>query len=186
MKQEHKRLTMNRKGAIELSMTTVVIIVLAMTMLILGLVLVRTIFQGAQYNVESINDKVRGEINKLFTEEAQKIVVYLPSEGAKIKQGETYGIQVAVKNIESTTQSWTYKVSVAEMGGCPSTTNPMTWINLGKAGTMKAISGETIYQTVRFIPPLTAPLCSVRYSIDISAGTTLYASTTFDIQIQSR
>jgi hypothetical protein len=178
---------MNRKGAIELSMTTVVIIVLSMTMLILGLVLVRTIFQGAQYNVENINDKVRGEINKLFTEEAQKIVVYLPAEGAKIKQGESYAIQVAIKNIEATPQTWTFKTSVAEMGGCPATTNPMTWISLGKSLTMpQATSGETKYQTVKFIPPLTAPLCSVRFNIDVSSSAGLYASTSFDVQIQSK
>ena len=66
----------SKKGAIELSMTTVVVIVLAMTMLILGLTLIRTIFTGAQYNVQSINDKVRGEINSLFLENAdQKIIV---------------------------------------------------------------------------------------------------------------
>ena len=185
MKKEHKQLTMNRKGAIELSMTTVVIIVLSMTMLILGLVLVRTIFQGAQYNVQSINDKVRGEINKLFTEEAQKIVVYLPVEGAKIKQGESYGVVFAVKNIETTEQSLTYKVSVSEMGGCPATTNPMTWISLGKTGTFKVSSGDTMPVIIKFIPPLTTPLCSVRYNIDVT-GVTHYASILFDVQIQSK
>jgi hypothetical protein len=183
-KEEDKM--MNRKGAIELSMTTVVIIVLAMTMLILGLVLVRTIFTGATYNVQSINDKVRGEINKLFTEEAQKIVVYLPAEGAAIKQSESYGVVFAVKNIEMTPQTFNYKVSVSEMGGCPSTTNPMTWISLGKAGTFNAASGDTNPIIVKFIPAATAPLCSVRFNIDVTEGTATYASTSFDVQITSK
>ena len=37
-----------KKGAIELSMTTIVILVLAMSMLILGLVLIKAIFTGAK------------------------------------------------------------------------------------------------------------------------------------------
>ena len=43
-----------KKGAMELSMGTIVILVLAMSMLILGLVLIRTIFMGAKYNVQTI------------------------------------------------------------------------------------------------------------------------------------
>ena len=55
-----------KKGAIELSIGTIVIVVLAMSMLILGLVLVRTIFAGATYNVQQMNDKVKDQINQLF------------------------------------------------------------------------------------------------------------------------
>src|SRR3990167_4325944 len=55
--------SLNKKAALELSIGTIVILVLAMSMLILGLVLVRTIFTGAKYNVETMNDKVRDQIN---------------------------------------------------------------------------------------------------------------------------
>ena len=58
----------NKKAAIELSIGTVVIIVLAMSMLILGLVLIRNIFTGATESVDQINDNVRSEIIKLFQE----------------------------------------------------------------------------------------------------------------------
>ena len=45
---------MQKRGAMELSIGTIVIIVLAMSMLILGLVLIRTIFTGAKYNIDTI------------------------------------------------------------------------------------------------------------------------------------
>jgi len=50
----------NRRAAMEMSVGTIVTIVLLMTVLILGLVLVRTIFSSAKYNVDVIDEKIRG------------------------------------------------------------------------------------------------------------------------------
>lgn len=78
----------NKKAAIELSIGTVVIIVIAMTMLIMGIVLVRNIFSGATDSVNSLNDKVRSEITNLFTEEGSKIAIRLGADKiAKVKSG---------------------------------------------------------------------------------------------------
>jgi len=80
---------MNRKkGALELSMGTIVIVVLAMTMVILGLVLVRTIFSGATESVTDLNAEVREEIVNLFADEDDNVIVKLGSQKtAKIKPG---------------------------------------------------------------------------------------------------
>ena len=88
----------NKKAAIELSVGTIVIIVIAMTMLIMGIVLVRNIFGGATASVTSLNDKVKSEIASLFTEEGEKIVIY--GAGAdrtiKIKRGtESFGFVIS-------------------------------------------------------------------------------------------
>jgi len=56
----------NKKGAIELSIGTIVIIVISLTMLILGIVLVRSIMCGAIGLTVNLNDRVKGEVNKLF------------------------------------------------------------------------------------------------------------------------
>ncbi len=55
-----------KKAALELSVSTIVVIVIAVSMLILGLVLVRSIMCGAISLTGDINSKVHGEINKLF------------------------------------------------------------------------------------------------------------------------
>src|SRR3989344_8659617 len=84
-----KKTTINKKAAIELSIGTVVIIVLAMSMLILGLVLVRNIFTGAIDSVNDLDGKVKGEISNLFTEEGSKIAIRLGSDKtANIKAGK--------------------------------------------------------------------------------------------------
>lgn len=56
----------NRKGAIELSMTTIVIVVLSLTLLIMGFVLIRNIMCGAIYLTQDINDKAREQVVSLF------------------------------------------------------------------------------------------------------------------------
>jgi len=63
-----------RKGALELSIGTVVIIVLAMTMLILGMVLIRSIMCGAVNLVTITEGKVKGEIDKLFQSSGSEVV----------------------------------------------------------------------------------------------------------------
>jgi len=64
-----------RLGAIELSIGTVVIIVLAMSMLILGIVLIRNIFGSATTAITEIDQGVKNEINKLFSENEEKTLV---------------------------------------------------------------------------------------------------------------
>lgn len=61
-----KRLKSNRSGAIEMSIGTIVIIVIAVTMLIFGIVFVRNIMCSAISLTSDLNDNVKGEITKLF------------------------------------------------------------------------------------------------------------------------
>ena len=51
-----------------MSVGTIVTIVLLMAMLVLGLVLVRTIFTGSTENIKDIDRKVKDQITKLFAE----------------------------------------------------------------------------------------------------------------------
>ena len=78
----------NREGALELSIGTIVVIVIGMSMLILGLVLVRTIFSGATQSIDSLNDQVQSEILGLFGDGNGNLVIKLGSaDTAKVKPG---------------------------------------------------------------------------------------------------
>ena len=55
----------NKKAAMEMSVGTIVTIVLLMTVLILGLVMIRTIFKGSIENINSVDQSVKNEINKI-------------------------------------------------------------------------------------------------------------------------
>ena len=174
-----------KKGAIELSIGTIVIIVL-------GLVLVRTIFTGATGNVDQMNDKVKDEINKLFVED-KKTVVYLPNQIARIKQNEDWGVAFAIKNLAKGTaesSSFMYDVVVFDPDirtKCGVGERDIeAWIQTGKSETVQVAPGDTLYRIVRFIIPEGAPLCTVRFNIVAKRDNTHYATDFFDVEVLAK
>jgi len=180
---------LNKKGAIELSIGTIVIIVLAMSMLILGMVLVKNIFSGSSQNVLQMNDKVRDQINKLFVED-KKTVVYLPNQIAEIKQNEDWGVAFGVKNLAKGTADaakLSYEVTVSDpdvLKKCGLADRDIEgWIKTGRADEMTLSPGESYLGIVRFFIPENSPLCTVRFHIDVMKGTAPYATDFFDIEV---
>lgn len=115
----------NKKGAIELSIGTIVIIVLAMSMLILGIILVRNIFKGSTNSVDELNSKVRSEIRTLFsTNKDSDIIVLLGSDKtARIEQGtEKFGIAFGARTFDGSSANsrnrMQYTLSLDENGDC--------------------------------------------------------------------
>lgn len=62
------------KNGFEMSINTIVILVIAVTMLILGIVLVKTIMCGAMNLAASTNEGAQAQIDKLFGEEKGDVV----------------------------------------------------------------------------------------------------------------
>jgi hypothetical protein len=183
---------MEKKGAMELSISTIVVIVLAMAMLILGLVLVNSIFKGAKYNVDTINNKVSDEIGKLFVED-KKIVVYLANQKADIKQGSDWGVAFGVKNLKpgsSQGSKFSYKVEVANPSEVKENCHinekdAMSWIKAGKESNIQIAPGAVQPWLIRFQIPEGAPLCIVRYNINVNADNEFYSAESFDVNIQA-
>ena len=142
----------NKKAAFELSIGTIVILVLAMSMLILGLILIRTIFTGAKYNVETMNKKVEAEINKLFVED-QRAVLYLPNRIAEIKQGKEFGLGFGIQNAIAT-QKFRWQVQIADdeiRRKCgASEQEAEDWIVTGGSGSADIASGQKYADIIRF------------------------------------
>lgn len=179
-----------KRAAMEMSVGTIVTIVLLMTVLILGLVLVRTIFSSAKYNVDVIDEKIRGEINKLFAED-KPLIVYLPNQKAEIKQGEEWGIAWAVKNLETGTtesSSLTYEVTASNTQACGITEEVATaYINPGQKETagIPLRPGQVNYEISRVNIPQIAPLCTLRYRINTQLDGVDYYSSFFDVKIEA-
>ncbi len=142
----------NKKAALEMSIGTIVILVLAMSMLILGLVLVRTIFTGAKYNVETMNKKVEAEINKLFVED-QRAVLYLPNRIAEVKQGDEFGLGFGIQNTIAT-QKFRWQVQVDDDNirkKCGvSEKEAEDWITTGGSGSVDVASGQKYTDVIRY------------------------------------
>lgn len=184
--------SINEKGALELSIGTIVILVLGMSMLILGLVLVRTIFTGAQYNVDQINKNVEAEINKLFDETSGRaIAIYLPNSEAEIKKGKSFGVAFGIKNDvqgESEASQFTYAVkAVSIQEGCRGLdlTTADKYVILRRTGTFSLLPGADAYlNTVKIQPPESAPLCEIGYELQVQRNNQPYGIAPFTVVIK--
>lgn len=179
------------KGAIEMSIGTIVIIVLAMSMLILGMVLVKNIFSGASENVLSMNAGVQDKINKLFTED-KRTVVYLSNQIAHINQNEEWGVAFGIKNLGRGTAEasrFHYETSVSDpdvRSKCGIGERDIeSWIQTGRADDATIAPGQNYFGIVRFMIPENAPLCTVRFHIDVTKDNTPYATEFFDIEVEA-
>jgi len=179
----------DKKGAIELSIGTIVIIVLAMSMLILGMVLIKNIFTGSSENVLQMNDQVKDEINKLFVED-KRTVVYLPNQIAKIRQNEDWGIAFGIKNLargSAEVGQFAYTITVSD----PDVRTKCgigeaaieSWMITGRADSNTLSPGQVWPGIVRFLIPENAPLCTVRFHIDVTMDNTPYATDFFDVEV---
>jgi hypothetical protein len=176
----------NKKG-IELGINTIVILVLLMSVLILGLVLIRSIFTSAIHNVETIDNKVRDEINKLFVED-KRTVVYLANQEAKIKQGNSWGVAFGLTNLKSGTsesERFTYIVKASDPDikrKCGITEKEAeSWITTGRTDTISIGPGNFYYGLVRFAIPETSPLCTIRFHLETKVEGEIYDTNFFDI-----
>lgn len=182
----------NKKAALEMSISTVVVLVIGMSMLILGLVLVRSIFSGAKYNVDKINEGVESEINRLFDEEGGKeVIIYLQKQEAKIDKGERFGVAFGIKNTvrgEAEASTFTYEFkSTSVQQGCSGldTAKADQYLILGKTGSVSLLPGsKPYYDTLTIFPPDTAPLCEVRYVLEVKRNGQPYSSVPFTVVLQ--
>ena len=117
----------DKRGGFELSVTTLVIIVIAVVLLILGLAFLRRIFGVATESVSVLDEQVKNKLKTMFGEEVGNIVVYNPE--VNIKPG-TNGFRMAVGG-----RTWTgntieddhlsFEVTVDNVN-CPG--NPEDWV----------------------------------------------------------
>lgn len=183
----------NRKAAMEMSVGTIVTIVLLVTVLILGIVLIKNIFSSAKGVIDLTDQQLRSEINKLFSEE-NKISIYPSTRYIEVKQSNTDGVGVGIKNLltgASGDKKFGYVVAASDAeletkcGITPEVAE--SWIVTGKAEEDIPIpSGDFSTQKVLFEIPVGAPLCTIRFRINVNADGDAYATDFFDMKIKSK
>ena len=179
----------NRKAAMELTMGTMVTIVLLVMALILGIFLVQKIFTGAVDVVGLTQQQLESEVNRLFAEE-QKMVIYPSTRFVEIEQGEIGGVGIGIKNLlegVTGTQTFSYEVVVSDASNCVETPEQIeTWITTGKAEQNIPVPvGELSAQKVLIQPPVGSSLCTARFRVNVKAGETAYATDFFDVKIEA-
>lgn len=171
----------------EMSVGTIVTIVLLMSVLILGIFLVQKIFGSATNAIDSVDRKVNDEINKLFTDDGEKKLVVFP-ERPVLKKGKTGGVGISIRNTGQTSETYNYVV-VWESDDCNFGKNRAEdLIALGDTGVGISLSSGSSMDSakdLRFRISEETPLCLIRYTLTVfqSNGDT-YTQKDIDLEIK--
>ena len=187
-----KNILQNKKAEMEMSVGTIVTLVLLMTALILGLIMTKTIFQTSTDNIKTIDQNVKNEINKLFSADDTKQIIIIPdSKMITLKKGESdAGFGFSIRNTGTEDGVFTYTVKATE-SSCKTVSldKADSYIALGAQGQDITIAPSSIMQDpifVRFSVPSTAPACQIRYLVNVQEGGQTYGSSVgIDVTIQS-
>ena len=177
-----------------MSVGTIVTIVLLMTVLILGLVLVRTIFTGSVDAIKGINQGIKAEIQKIFNQDnLKKMVVYPDVPVMTIKKGsDDFGFGFAIRNLNEESSSFSYDISATDTS-CPNSMRldaADKLISVRKEGNNIEIPASSIMENPIFVPfniPETAPACTIGYTLQVYEGSRSnpYTSAFINLKIQS-
>jgi len=175
---ELRKLT--KRGAIELSVGTVVIIVLAMSMLILGIVLIRNIFSGATTSITQIDQGVKNEINQLFSQNQDRKLILFPTTGiVEIEQGsQDSGFAISIRNTaDSADKDFSFEVESDSEGSCsedPLASGGPVRIITGQEGSIKLPPNTAMENPIhiRFGVDDTAPTCTFRVKVSVTESAT--------------
>lgn len=182
----------NKKAAVELSIGTIVIIVLAMSMLILGIMLVRNIFTSGIDIVRMTDQELKDQVSRMFGED-KKFVMYPSSRQVEIKIGETGGFGFGIKNLITGTQAqdvrFSYQVVVSDddlRRKCGRTEQEVErWIVTGRSeSNINLPPGEiTAGKVLIDVPEGTVP-CTFRLRVNAQQNNQPYATDIMDIIIR--
>lgn len=177
----------NKRGAMEMSVGTIVTIVLLMAVLVLGLVLTRQIFSSSKGAIDLTDQQLKSEIGKAFGSEDDMIIIFPESRYIEIKQESRDGVGIGIRNIltgVSGSQDFSYVVGVSE-SNCVNA-DVLSWIELGKSAEDISIQvGDYASRKVIFSIPTGSPLCSVRYSVTVTSGSVVEEDY-FDVVVKAK
>ncbi|MDP3728405.1 MAG: hypothetical protein Q8R18_03035 [bacterium] len=136
---------MDKKAAVELSMTTIIIIVIGITILSLGLVWIRSVFSDVGELTSGAFEQGETQIAEIFGGTDQPVALS-PSE-TKMSQGETTTATLAINNLGSIQVSGVYaEVEAKAFGGAATDTLVCAFSDTlsGKTNTYSLNSGKGI------------------------------------------
>jgi len=179
---------MEKKGAMEMSVGTIVTIVLLMAVLILGIYLVQQIFKTEQNVIDQIDRNVNTEINKLFSNDENKKIIVYPEEPV-IKKENSGGVGLSIRNIEQKEEIYSYQVLYKEDDCNLGEGEALSLISLGQSDeNIRVASGSSMDSAVlvRFRTGESTPLCLIRYRIEVEKNDgSIYSWKDFDLEIKS-
>lgn len=175
---------MNKKGGFEMSVTTLVVIVIAVVLLILGLVFVKQIFGTATKSVSIVDQQVKEKLQTMFGEEGGLVLTY--SRSVDIKpgtQGFTFplGAKTPMGQAITDRNEIKYKVTKGTGGNCVGFEN---WIqNFNQEVAVDQYEGDSSFSDIVITVPKGTTLCTQKINIDVKYKGVALGGTSFTLNV---
>lgn len=181
----------SRRASIEMSMGTIIAIVLGVTLLIGGIFFIQKITNISTGVADLSEEALRDEVSKLFSEE-KEVIIYPATKVVQIKQDSTDGIGLGIKNLLQGAEGdtlFSYETIISDASDCEiSEEQVSSWIiGEGKEENIPIASGDLMVDKIMFRIPVGAPLCVVKCRINVYYGSgEIYKSESFFIEVKAK
>jgi len=170
----------SHKWAMEMTIGTMVTIVLLVAVLVMILFFITRITESGTSAIEGIDSAVRAEIDKLFSKDSsKKIIIYPATREITIKKGQdSLGFGFSIRNTGEE-DSFSYDITAEETSCDLRLSEADGLISLGKQKNGILISAGTVMEYpifVRFDIPDTTPPCKIRYAINVEKSGQIYGA----------
>jgi hypothetical protein len=165
----------HKKAAMEMSVGTVVTIVLLMSVLVLGIFFIQKIFRTGTNAIDTIDSEVQNQINKLFSEEGKDVAIYPTSRQITLNKGDDpKGFAFSVRNNDVESADYEYTIEASDISNCGSTMTESKANSylLGGSGSFSLKGGDKLDlpRLVKFDIPESAPPCTITYNLEFPRG----------------
>ncbi len=178
----------SKKAAMEMSVGTMVTIVLLMIVLVLGIFFIQRIFSSGTNAIDTIDSQVQSQLQKLFANENAKIAFYPTSREVIVKKGDNpKGFAFSIKNNDVQNGVFDFSTTATDASKCGSTFNEADASNmlLGGNGTLSVGPGDVSEgRIVKFVVPQSAPPCTIEYDLKVNKGSVTYTDMNFFLTIK--
>lgn len=186
---EIKSVRSSKKAALEMSVGTMVTIVLLMVFLVLGIFFIQRVSRLGLNAVDTIDSQVQSEIQKLFADEGRKIAIYPTSREIVLKKGDTpKGFAFSVRNIDVESAGLTYSTEASDISKCGTTftKEDADSMLLGGTGSFSLGPGDSLElpRLVKFSVPESSPPCTMTYVLEIAKDSQPYTNADIFVTIK--
>ena len=177
-----------KRAAMEMSVGTMVTIVLLMIVLVLGIFFIQKIFKSGSNAIETIDSQTQSELQKLFANENAKIAFYPTYKDVVVNRGDDpKGFAFSIRNNDVEEVAFTFATTATDASKCGSTFDETDANNmlLGGTGTINIGSSDISEgRIVKFVVPESAPSCTIEYNLNVKKGTATYTEINFFLIIK--
>jgi len=130
----------------------------------------------SEYNLRKITDT--------FISSEQRSAIYLANQTVKVKQGESFGIAFAIRNLG---KEGIFAYELKNVNTNCTKEDPISWIPYPNSSEFTVLENAISFQILKIEPPKTAEICHAKFIIEIKKDGAVYDTPSFIVEtVKSR